>query len=38
MRKIAFVACVATVAASAVAADATWYDAGTGIWDLTALN
>ena len=40
MRKIAFVACVAAVAASASlpAADATWYDAGTGIWDLTALN
>ena len=38
MRKIALVACVAAVAASAVAADATWYDAGTGIWDLTALN
>ena len=32
------VSCVAAVAASAVAADATWYDDGTGIWDLTALN
>ncbi|MBO7685342.1 MAG: autotransporter-associated beta strand repeat-containing protein, partial [Kiritimatiellae bacterium] len=31
---------LATVAASATlpAADATWYDAGTGIWDLSALN
>ena len=37
MKRLAFVACVAA-AASAVAADATWYDAGTGIWDLTALN
>ena len=40
MRKIALVACVAAVAASATlpAADATWYDAGTGIWDASALN
>ena len=32
------VSCVAAVAVSAAAADATWYDDGTGIWDLTALN
>ena len=38
MRRIAFAACLAAVAAGATAADATWYDAGTGIWDLTALN
>ena len=29
---------MAAVAASAVAADATWYDDGTGIWDASALN
>ena len=38
MKKTLLIGCVAAVAASAAAADATWYDDGTGIWDLTALN
>ena len=38
MKKTLLIGCVVAAAASAVAADATWYDDGTGIWDLTALN
>ncbi len=37
MKKTIGIGC-ALAAAAVCAADATWYDAGTGIWDLAAMN
>ena len=38
LKKTMMLVAVVATSATLLAADATWYDAGTGIWDLSALN